>query len=146
MALFPYRVGIAGSALPLDPLDCIEQTNQQLGQLVNWGDAKLNTSARIKNPHTVCTCNECIATLDTNFSTIPAHLREDLYGIDNNQLESFPSDLLSNNNKNTTSTSVLPTNIWGPDSLQVKFGLLRIRYWIIIVSNPVRNRTTHMLL
>jgi len=91
LALFPYRVGIAGSARPLDLLDCIEQANQQLGQLVNWGDAKLNTSAKIENPHRVCTCEECIATLDTNFSTIPAHLREDLYGIDNNQLENFPS-------------------------------------------------------
>jgi hypothetical protein len=88
-------VGIAESARPLDLFDCIKEANQRLGQLVSWGDAKRNTSARVKNPNKVCTCNECIATISTNLSTISTYLREDLYGIVNNQLESFPSELLT---------------------------------------------------
>ena len=127
LALFPYRVGITEGAPPLDLLDCIEQANQQLGQLVNWGEAKQDTSARVENPHRVCSCHECIATLSTNFSTIPAHLREDLYGIENNQLESFPSDLL-NKNIQSANTSELPTNIWGPVSLQKGIRTLLQKY------------------
>lgn len=110
-------MGIAEGAPPLDLFDCIEQANQQLGQLVSWGEAKQDTSARVENPHKVCTCHECIATLSTNFSNIPAYTREDLYGIENNQLESFPSDLL-NNKILSANKSELPTNIWGPESLQ----------------------------
>ena len=125
LALFPYTVGIAESARPLDLLECIEQANQRIGdKLVHWGDVKQDTLARVDNTKCDCTCQEYVATINTNFSTIPANLREDLYGIDNNQLESFPSELFTKDDN----AMVLSTNIWGPESLQKGIKILLRNY------------------
>ena len=122
----PYRVGTDEQGAP-SLLNVLERANDQLSELIDRDNA-----TNIHPQHIVCTCAECITSIitkptNTNFSNIPPHLREDLYGIDENQLESIPSELLSTHDAEEDIYR-LPTTIHGPESLQQSAKVLLSQY------------------
>ena len=119
----PYRVGSDEQGSPT-LLDALERANDQLTDLIN------RDSVTDTQQHRVCTCFECINQASqpiSNRSTIPPHLREDLYGIEEDQLESIPSELLSTSNAEDD-IHRLPISIHGPDTLQSGINNLLPRY------------------
>jgi hypothetical protein len=124
LSALPYRVETDEQGSPT-LLDVLERANDNLTELI---DRDKPTTIQ---QHSICICSECINTViikkDTNISTIPPHLREDLYGIEENQLESIPSELLIKSNAGED-IHQLPISIHGPDTLQKEINILLPKY------------------
>lgn len=121
---FPYRVGQDDQGTTsLYPL--IEKVQDRLTDLVSYAN-NFDTDNEVHKP---CTCSDCVARLEqhrtSNMSTIAPYLREDLYGIDDDQLESIPSEFLSDHDEKH---QILPCNIRGPQSLQDSISDMLERY------------------